>query len=101
MEYHISDQYLLACDPGARKRFSGSRIFDHFSRRLTRNLLFKALKILKARFSGSRIFDHISRRLTRKLQFKALKMLKARYVMLEIIIMTHNLPDFNNELQSE
>ena len=56
---------------GGRKRFSGSQIFDRFSHRFTRNLLLKALKILIV-----------------------------GYVMLKII-MTHNLPGFKNEPQSE
>ena len=56
---------------GGRKRFSGSRIFDRFSHRFTRNLLLKALKILIV-----------------------------GYFMLKII-MTHYLPGFKNEPQSK
>ncbi len=54
----------------------------------------------RKRFSGSRIFDRFSHRFTRNLLLKALKLLLVGYVMLKII-MTHNLPGFKNEPQSE
>ncbi len=54
----------------------------------------------RKRFSGSRIFDRFSHRFTRNLLLKALKIMIVGYVMLKII-MTHNLPGFKNEPLSE